>query len=301
MTLEERELVGAKLRRKRQQQIRKSRQRIAMVIGLSVGVLIIGFLRGEKETEQAKNYSNENGKFHIKAAESIEDILEGGMFDNQQMQISTKLEHIRSSDKYPDALVSLVERNLETLDFVYHYPDLKDTKWQGDLSQELKANTIWALNQWDPRWGYEIYSGGFFGQTGCGPTCLSVVVMHLLQDPTLTPIQMMQFAQQNGYSVDGHGSTWTLFGEGAQKLGLVVEECPLNKKSITNSLDAGNLIVTVVKEGDFTDEGHFIVIRGWDENGFYVYDPNSKLHSQKQWTYEQIADQMSVIWSVGAP
>ncbi len=301
MTLEERELVGAKLRRKRQQQIRKSRQRIGMIVGLSVGVLAIALLREGKETNQTPNSINESGKLHIPTAESLEDVLAGGMFDNQEIQITTKLEHIRNSEKYPETLVQLVERNLETLDFVYEYPEKKEIKWKGNLSKELQENTIWELNQWDTRWGYEEYSDGFFGQTGCGPTCLSVVAMHLLQDPTLTPIQMMKFAQQNSYSVDGHGSTWTLFGEGAQKLGLVVEECPLNKKSITNSLDAGNLIVTVVKEGDFTDEGHFIVIRGWDENGFYVYDPNSKLHSQKQWTYEQIANQMSVIWSVGAP
>ena len=41
--------------------------------------------------------------------------------------------------------------------------------------------------QWDPRWGYTEYGeDSFLGLSGCGPTCLSMVLYYLTGDKSLT-------------------------------------------------------------------------------------------------------------------
>ena len=44
------------------------------------------------------------------------------------------------------------------------------------------------------------------------------------------------------------------------------------------ALDDGKVIVCSMGPGDFTTEGHFILIRGYDGNGFYVL----KLYMRKK-------------------
>ena len=53
-----------------------------------------------------------------------------------------KLHSIEESDEYPDQLKELAEKNSETIDFVYDYPEMKDKKQTIDLSQEAKTDTV---------------------------------------------------------------------------------------------------------------------------------------------------------------
>ena len=56
------------------------------------------------------------------------------------------------------------------------------------------------------------YAGELMGLSGCGPTCLSMVCVYLLNDDTYTPEYVAEFAERNGYSVPG--SSWRLISEG---------------------------------------------------------------------------------------
>lgn len=58
-----------------------------------------------------------------------------------------KLHSIEESDEYPDQLKELAEKNSETIDFVYDYPEMKDKKQTIDLSQEAKTDTVPLLLQ----------------------------------------------------------------------------------------------------------------------------------------------------------
>ncbi len=50
--------------------------------------------------------------------------------------------------------------------------------------------------------------------------------------------------------------------------------------------------------GDFTTKGHFILLRGYDENGFFVNDPNRKSNSEKQWDFETLSSQIKNLWGI---
>ena len=77
------------------------------------------------------------------------------------------------------------------------------------------------------------------GLSGCGPTCLSMVCIYLLNDSQYTPRYIADFAEQYGYCVPGNGSAWTLISEGGKELGLDVIEIPLDED---RKLEVGNPI-----------------------------------------------------------
>jgi len=65
-----------------------------------------------------------------------------------------------------------------------------------------------------------------------------------------------------------------------------------------NALDAGEPIIVVVGPGDFTFSGHFMVITGYNENGFTINDPNSTKNSMLTWDFERLSKQIQNMWAM---
>lgn len=202
---------------------------------------------------------------------------------------------LRLSD-WPEELVELLERNPDAEEFVLNYPLKKNERFEIDLSG-LPSGEIPLLFQWDERWGYTTYGDGLLGLTGCGPTCLSMVCIGLLNDPSLDPATVAQFAQKGGYYVREKGSSWTLISQGGEELGLQVEELPLDENRIRKSLEAGEPVICAMGPGEFTTSGHFIVLTRCEDGQFRVNDPNSKTRSERLWSYEDIKDQIRNLWA----
>lgn len=194
----------------------------------------------------------------------------------------------------------LYTKHPEAKDFVLSYNEEKYKPHDIDLSEYNGTTTVPYLNQWDKRWGYNIYAGDVFGLTGCGPTCLSMASIYLLGDTSLTPKYIGEFSEEHGYSTTTSGTQWTLFSEGGPLLGLEVIELPLAPTPMTTALDQGKLIACIVGPGDFTDGGHYILITGYTSEGFKVNDSNSTVNSEKLWTYDQLAPQIRNLWSLDA-
>ena len=201
-----------------------------------------------------------------------------------------------SITEWSEELVNLLDRNPETKDFVLYYPILKDSSPEIDLSEYIGADTVPLLFQWDQRWGYLPYAGELMGLSGCGPTCLSMVCLYLLNDPIYTPKYVAEFAKENGYSVNGNGSAWTLISKGGVELGLDVTEIPLDENRIIRNLEAGNPIICVVGPGDFTSTGHFIVMTGYEDGFVSVNDPNSNARSEQLWDLKSVMSQIRNLW-----
>jgi len=121
---------------------------------------------------------------------------------------------------------------------------------------------------------------------------------YLTRDPNMTPCQVAEFAQRNGYYEKGYGSSWTLISEGSEKLGLKATELPLVKKKMTDALEAGDPVILAMGEGDFTSSGHYIVLTGVQDGQFTVNDPNSRERSAQLWSYEQLEGQIRNIWAI---
>ena len=205
--------------------------------------------------------------------------------------------HGYTLEDYPENIQKLFERNKETKDFVLKYPEKKGKAYDIDFSKYKKTTEVPLFMQWDQRWGYYTYAGDCMGITGCGPTCLSMVAVYVTGNIKYTPKMIADFAMKNGYADEENGSAWSLISEGGKQLGMQVIEIPLDEQRVKDNLEVGNPIICVVGPGDFTTQGHFIVLTKYKDGKVSVNDPNSKENSHKQWSYSQLAPQIKAMWA----
>lgn len=204
--------------------------------------------------------------------------------------------HGLSESEYPKELVELLKKNPETEDFVLNYPLKKDKEISTIFLNTENDGKVPLFMQWDERWGYYEYSDEIMGLSGCGPTCLSMVAVYLTQDTKYNPKYMADFSKENGYSVAGKGSAWSLIYEGGRKLGLDVVEISLDENRVLSNLEVGNPIICIMGPGDFTTSGHFIVLAATENGKIKINDPNSRKNSEKLWEFDEIKDQIQNIW-----
>ncbi len=199
-------------------------------------------------------------------------------------------------NEYPAELINLLATNPDAEDFVLYYPLKKDFQPEINLLEYKNLSSVPLFLQWDERWGYNDYGGELFGLSGCGPTCLSMVCVYLLDDTRLSPKYIAEFSKANGYCVAGNGSSWELISRGGETLGLDVVEIPLDENRIKRNLEVGNPVICVMGPGDFTTSGHFIVLTAYEDGKLKINDPNSKSRSQRLWEYDDIKGQIRNLW-----
>ena len=213
-------------------------------------------------------------------------------------------QHALTIGAWPQELIDLLDRNPETEEFVLGYPYHNGADEYIDISGDIGPyNEIPEFYQWDQRWGYKTYGSNLMGLTGCGPTCLSMVAVHLLGDTSMNPAWMADYSMDNGYYdyENMSGTFWTLMTDGATGLGLEAIEITADEQRMIDNLDVGNPIICIMGPGVFTDEGHFIVITGYSDGKFTIHDPNSIENTQKEWEYDEFADQIMNIWTYRLP
>lgn len=282
---------------------KRKRKRIRGLIGILVGIGILLLLLYLLWIFWVYKESIKNEKQMICDSESVtqqqeevgqNELVLGGQDALQRLQQFAKKNGIPVSE-YPDELLERLQKNPETEEFVLNYPLKKGTFSKAELT-ELNEERIPLLMQWDDRWGYYKYGDNVMGLTGCGPTCLSMVASFLKQDPKLTPIYMADYAIRNGYCVSGSGTSWKFMSDGAREFGLQVQEIPLMENRVYQYLQEGNPIICIMGPGEFTDNGHFIVLTEIEEGKIKINDPNSKSHSNRLWEFEEIKSQIRNMW-----
>lgn len=250
---------------------------IAVLLVIVAAVFMLGFA---KKSENQISYNN-GSEYNYDAESKIKSFAkENGL----------------SINDWPDELIDLLKRNSETESFVLNYPLKKNLTYDINLDEYAHSSSVPLFMQWDERWGYESYGDDMIALSGCGPTCLSMVCVYLLDDTSYNPKYISEFSENNGYCVADNGSAWTLISEGGKKLGLNVEELSLDENVVMQNLQAGNPIICVMGPGDFTSSGHYIVMTDYVDGKIKINDPNSKVRSEKLWEFEDIKDQINNLW-----
>ncbi len=197
---------------------------------------------------------------------------------------------------YPDEMLEALANNPEMALFVEGYPS-SDGEPKGGLTDAERKSEFPLFLQWDPRWGYAEYGDDSnIGLSGCGPTCLSMVLYSLLGEEEQTPDKIAKYAMENGYYMAGTGTAWALMQDYPATYGVEVRQCSASEWSMKNALDKGGLIICSMKPGDFTAGGHFIVIYAYDKEGFRVNDPNCVARSRICWSFDEIGKQIKNMW-----
>lgn len=212
--------------------------------------------------------------------------------------LTEKSQAAASNSQYPDWLKQMVSLNSETIEYAEEYKNREDYIGKPiDLSKDYTKGEVPFLLQWDEKWGYDFYGNDAIGAAGCGPTCLSMAYIYLKGDISGNPRKMAEFTYTNGFYTK-EGTSWDLWTDGIEKLGLIGEELTFDESVMENALDSNSLIICSMRPGDFTSTGHYILIRGYNSNGFYVNDPNHISNSKKQWTFDKLDGQIKCLWSI---
>ena len=287
---------GTNLRRRR----RRRRKIRHSVIFLCSSIAVIVFVA--VESRMITSGDGGTNRYDVEAGNNTYDnaVIENSKISgkNKIQNNQSMLDDIMNSTQYPKQLQELALKNEEALEFVYDYPTEHVKEHTIDLTEEASMDSVPLFVQWDKRWGYEKYSGNFFAASGCGPTTLSMVVVYLTHNRDASPLAVAKYSKKAGYSVDGSGSSWTLISEGCRHYGVKAKTVALDESRMKAELDAGHLIVVNVGLGDFTDTGHFMVITGYDDEGFSINDPNSIEKSGKRWLFKNISSQIRAVWSM---
>lgn len=288
---------------------------IPVVIAMVVisGTIIRNKINDYREQEAIEAKIAERKRIEEERAQAIENALAGSKYEadlrilyEEYPEIEEMLLHL---EDYPDDVIEYFIKMPETVEWVIHYPEYTAKSEEElseialaplDLSAYERHGQIPVYYQWDVNWGYTFYGEDYFAVTGCGPTCLSMVAVGLTGDTAITPKKVADISVSIGAYVEGVGTSWDLMTKGAEALGLKsVQNETWTATALCNKLKEGNPIICSMGEGDFTTQGHFIVLVGVTEDGkILVNDPNSKSNTQKEWDAQVLLNQMKGMWVI---
>lgn len=292
----------------------------AGIIVLAVILMLCGSgnaKKSAKKTSSAKTKTETSEETETKTpeeieAEKIQEVLDSDQYKDQLGELYKKnpetKEIILNREKYSDDLLTWLFDHQEALQWVIDYPEQsarseEELSAQGLQAVDLKdyriQNHIPVYFQWSEVWGYASYGSENIGMGGCGPTSLSMVATGLTGNTSFTPKYVADMSVNMGYYVDGVGTDWTLMTAGASELGIKFAQLTnWSEDTLKSELSAGHPIICSMGPGDFTNQGHFIVLSGLTEEGkVLINDPNSKINSRKKWDLNTIINQMNAAWS----
>ncbi|MEN3006003.1 C39 family peptidase [Dehalobacterium formicoaceticum] len=213
----------------------------------------------------------------------------GGAFAGDELAV---VQGIRADADY----TQLIDENDE------NYQESYGQSYEGLILTHGSTEVVY-YNQLDSRWADIMYgTSGTIGQSGCGPTALSIIVSTLI-GTHCDPVEMSEWSVAHGYRCEGNGSYHSIIPDGARAFGLKVEGATSKDAAkIAEALADGKLVGVIMSKGHFTSSGHFIVLRGITETGkILIADPASKRKSEQEWDFDIILNESRKGAGAGGP
>ena len=165
---------------------------------------------------------------------------------------------------------------------------------------DVSTDDVPLLLQYDEQWGYADYGDNLLAYDGAAPTCLAMAASYLKKDTGYNPIKVGDFAMANNYLSEYNKTSWDLMTKGTGQLGLSCDEMSVNEGNMKAALDEDKVIICCLQAGDFTQDEHYVVIRGFDDHKFLINDPASKARSEIAWPFERLSSQIKNMWAIGS-
>lgn len=254
---------------------------------------------GKKKTNRALVKQNKRNKRRSFLNIALIGIIIATIYVGRGIISGSNLEYILEPDYegIPQEIVEFGEKNPEARDYVINYHKYAGKEFDIKVKDEIENSNIPLFIQWDKRWGYRKYGKNYIGVAGCGPTCMAMIISGLTKNEMVNPYVIAQYAVDEGLYTYGQGTSWSLMINAAEKYGLNAKYGRKNADYILNNLSEEKPMVCSMGPGDFTTQGHFIVLAGIDQdNKIIVNDPNSRENSEKHWDVDVLVSQMKSIW-----
>lgn len=286
----------------------------AVVILLLAGITFLG--NSKTDTARAQNESSAILKEHqitdepVKSNPSTETVTAETNNSTEQLssdgkEASAELPGADEAETVEPSTPSGEQSASEESLAAEEYIATLQTAQAGTLLQSAGAVDVVFYLQTDSRWA-ELYYGGTdtIKKYACGPTSMSIVISSLTEIK-IDPVQMAAWAYQNNYWYPESGSLHSLIPDAAAAFGLQsegVENVPGAGDKIKQALKSGKLVVALMGKGQFTQSGHFIVLRGVTEDGkILVADPASEERTNQSWDIETITEEAKAWAAANGP
>lgn len=116
------------------------------------------------------------------------------------------------------------------------------------------------------------YGTGSISSCGCAPTCIAMLLSYMT-GTNLNPVDIVSWTG-NRYYVAGSGSSGTIFSACAEHWGYQCVNLGGNISAAIEALQNGHPVIVSVNSY-FTNGGHFMVLTGVTEDGYFIInDPN---------------------------
>lgn len=171
---------------------------------------------------------------------------------------------------------------------------------------DTAMGSMMYYNQGDARWA-DFLCGGRdpMKRFGCGPTAIAMLVSSFSETGGgLSPVELAQWADENGFYAAGDGSYHTLVKNALDSYGLQVETVANRTVEYTSELlESGHVLVALMKRGTLTNSsGHFVLITKRLENGnVWIADPASYKNCMKEWALDGLLSELKVGAGGGGP
>ena len=202
------------------------------------------------------------------------------------------LEH---AELFPEGRAKKAKDNPELIHFMFMLGNNDTMSDDIDtLSEKEVSGNVPYLFQWDKRWGFHEYGDNNIGFSGCGPTCLAMILAYYNKEADTTPATLADYAMDNGYYETGSGTRWAFMVEAAEAYGINSRQ--ISSSEIPDELSEGHPVIASVGKGHFTKSGHFIVLAGIENGTILVHDPNNVSNSMKKWNYNKFKNEIKSAW-----
>lgn len=140
------------------------------------------------------------------------------------------------------------------------------------------------------------YGSGSMKDTACGPTSMAMVLSALGKN--VDPIEAAKYSEEHGHYVWGEGTSHAFFPDIANAYGINCDKIGTSSNDIKSALSAGQIVITSMKPGHFTSNGHFIVLSGINSDGkVIVKDPFSRKRTNELWDLNTIVAESKAGWA----
>ncbi len=179
-----------------------------------------------------------------------------------------------------------------------------------DVMLDSVCGPLTYYNQADARWGSFLYGGKDPLSTyGCGPTVMAMLITSLTGNQVLPTDAAVWSVSHSGWC-PGQGSYHRLIEDSASAYGLsAVPIRDYTIQGLQNALNSRHLVVALMKKGHFTQQGHFIIITRFTNQGrVRIADSNNYNNTKIDWDPALILQELNYrssnggpLWMIGLP
>lgn len=205
---------------------------------------------------------------------------------------------IDNAELYPDFWFNMLYSD-ETFEMAYKYPFMQNNYENMSFTpEELDGGAVYMD---DERWIYEDYGVKAQGCVAVAVTMANLAVKH---NSDADPVKVMAYADEMGWCGLG-GIEQTAVKDILTHFGMSAEEHFFDKDNgekiteaeLKSAVDTEGTAVMAAVRGE-TFGNHALIIRGYDENGFYINDPASSERTAKVWDFSIFENELSYYWII---